>query len=771
MFGRKLFIAGVLLIAGASVSIACGPFFSWQLLDDRTATLKSTPKNSFAYEAAQLAPPAADHLKPAEPSYYETDADRAAEFDKVEEAGLSAQQVAVLTASRGDATGDQSFSDNVSLPPAARLYAAGIIDFHKENPVAAAARFNAILSLLAAQRAPRVVWAAYMLGRIAAASGDTASASAKFALTRKLVLQGAPDPLGLAVASFGEEAKLHYDHANWLLIDTPPMTVLPTPPADASPARPGGPTFDHDVLLPQNTKLYREEMAAATALYAEQAARGSDSGVQSLRMIAQNVLAASDRMDAVVPVPQVQRLLVVYALARIYDDSAQDQGPRDAGTREPGIRLNPLLPTLLGSIVKFGGRNPADADRLAALSYRVGRYELAAQLAVESSSPLAEWVKAKIALQKGDLAAAAAHYAAASRGFPEAHDARELDSDNANLVVGETGVVALARGEYVDALDKLYPVAATYWGDVAYLAERVLTVDELKSFIVAKVPAAKESATPPQYGAPPADPAAQLRNLLARRLMREGRSAEAFAYFSDPKVRAAAQAYAAALHDSTSDWGRVDRAQASFTAATIARVSGMDILGTETGPDYYNVGGSYNCCIGQDAPKGAYVTPAERARADASIAQPNTRYHYRYIAVDEAGRAADLLPARSQAFAAVLCRATGWMMRTPDESARVKALYLRYVKNGARVAWAKTFGRKCPDPDFTRAIAMERSQIYHHWRHYASVHRWWLVGFVLLGGAAGTFGAMRMRKSAAPSKLGDEMRRLASRISDLFRKR
>ena len=534
---------------------------------------------------------------------------------------------------------------------------------------------------------------------------------------------------------------------------------------------PVNPTFAGYALPPENAKAYRDEMAAATALYAEQAARGSDSGVQSLRMIAQDVLAAPERIDAVVSTPQVQRLLVVYALARIDDDAAQDQGPHDAGTREPGIKLNPLLPTLLSAIVKFGGQNPADADRLAALSYRTGRYDLAAQLAAESSSPLAEWVKAKIALQKGDLAGAAAHYAAASRGFPQAHDTQDLDSDNANLVVGETGTVALARGEYVDALDKLYPVAATYWGDVAYLAERVLTVDELKNFVDAKVPAVKDAATPPQYGAAPADPAAQLRNLLARRLMREGRSDEAFAYFNDPKVRAAAQAYAAALHDSTSGWGRVDRAQAFFTAATIARVSGMDILGTETGPDYYNVSGLYDCCIGQDSPKGAYVTPGERARAAASIVQPNIRYHYRYIAVDDASRAADLLPARSQAFATVLCKATGWMMQTPGEDARAKALYTRYVKNGASGPWAKKFGHKCSDPDFGRAIAMERSQIYHHWRHYASVHRWWLAGFVVLFGAAGTFGAMRLRKSTAPSKLGAAVRQLVSRISGTFRKR
>jgi hypothetical protein len=160
MFGRKMVVAALLLLAGASVAVACGPFFSWQLLDDRTATLKSTPKNSFAYEAAHLVRPA-DNLKAVEPSAFESDADRANDFNKVEVQGLSAQQVATLTASRNDATGDQSFADNVSLPPAVRLYEAGIIDFHKANSTAAAARFNAILALPGPLREPRVVWATY----------------------------------------------------------------------------------------------------------------------------------------------------------------------------------------------------------------------------------------------------------------------------------------------------------------------------------------------------------------------------------------------------------------------------------------------------------------------------------------------------------------------------------------------------------------------------------------------------------------------------------
>ena len=63
------------------------------------------------------------------------------------------------------------------------------------------------------------------------------------------------------------------------------------------------------------------------------------------------------------------------------------------------------------------------------------------------------------------------------------------------MIQGDRGVVALARGEYVEALNTLYPVAQTYWGDVAYICERVLTLDELKDFVDAKVRVSRQPAT------------------------------------------------------------------------------------------------------------------------------------------------------------------------------------------------------------------------------------------------------------------------------------
>jgi tetratricopeptide (TPR) repeat protein len=415
---------------------------------------------------------------------------------------------------------------------------------------------------------------------------------------------------------------------------------------------------------------------------------------------------------------------------------------------------------LVEAVERSGLDHPAGADRLAALAYRTGRYDLAATLAAKTASPLASWVKAKLALQRGDLAAAAGFYAEASSAFPSLDAAPSLEDASARLLTGESGVVALARGEYIDALDKLYPVANTYWGDVAYIAERVLTVDELKRFIDAKVPqpTAPTAAAPTDADATTDDgssaipatmssPAGQLRGLLARRLARAGRYEEALAYYQDASVRDQAARYAEALSGVKAGKTRVERARAWYASALLARQVGMEIMGTEAAPDYSAYDGSFETGIGQEMLDGPFITEEERSRYASSAAAPALRFHYRYIAVDEASHAADLLPPRSQAFAAVLCTATGWMMGTRGADQRVHDLYARYVSEGPYVAWAANFGRHCPGPDFEGAA---QSHYLRDARNFLSRYRW-PVGF---GGlvAMGLIAAWLMRRGLAPAK-------------------
>ncbi|MGA2411990.1 MAG: hypothetical protein ABSG46_16595, partial [Candidatus Binataceae bacterium] len=167
-----------------------------------------------------------------------------------------------------------------------------------------------------------------------------------------------------------------------------------------------------------------------------------------------------------------------------------------------------------------------------------------------------------------------------------------------------------------------------------------------------------------------ADPAAALRDLLARRLVREGRYQEALPYFhlpgdshfQDPDVRQHVTDYALALYEATHSWRRVNRARGWYQAAALARTYGMEMMGYETGPDYFITDGDFDGGYGQTEPGHCFVTDGELSRFAATVPKPDVRLRYRFLAVDEALHAANLLPPRSQAFAAVLCQATGWMM-------------------------------------------------------------------------------------------------------------
>ncbi|HLX06179.1 MAG TPA: hypothetical protein VKR28_11615 [Candidatus Binatus sp.] len=806
MRNRKLPLIASVLAAmfGASVVFACGWDFPWQLLDNRAATLDTMPvdSRSFAYAEAHLFPPPNDKLTTEEADY--PDQDGMAQAVHAEVAGLASDQTGVVQQMRTEANGDSAFSKGAMLPVAVRLYTAGAVDFHKGDSAKAIARFRAILELPANERRDRAVWAAFMLGRLYAAKNNIAKASKSFALTRDLANKGAPDPLGLGVASFGEEARLHLKRAEALQ--------------------------KAKKMSPQQLREYGREISAAVRLYGEQAAHGSTIGIDSLRQVVDEVIGDDAAVAASICDPKVQQLLVTRTLDA-------DAWARNYQETTPTSQIS----TLVTSVQKCGSGNITAADRLAAIAYRDGDYDLAHTLAIQMTTPLAMWVQARLAMQKGDVAEAAKCYAAASKAFPSSGDTNESDEGAKALLVGENGVLTLSRGEYVDALEQLYPYAETFWGDVAYIAERVLTVDELKTFVdthkdtrlnsfvslidLATPSANSDDPTQPnrwnlEGGSGPAD---QLRGLLARRLVRAGRYREALNYAPPLDVQSAPAAavptvtsvaiasfgvlptqstrqslavskpmrrrhrhrirreppedaiaeYVQALNDAnTARSNNVDRARDLYRAAAMAGdlKSGNRIMATEGPPDYYEDLSSYFGGIGKFVlpADDRFVTDGERQRFNASAPKPNFRYHYLFVGVDEAIHAADLLPPRSQAFAAVLCNATSWitdgtscpvsasdLRRSPlgseaplDKSIRLTnarqtgyepvredltcQLYQRYLKAGAVVPWATDFGHDCPEPDFDSAITFVQVQTMREARRRAqTIHRRWTVLFQL----------------------------------------
>ena len=366
------------------------------------------------------------------------------------------------------------------------------------------------------------------------------------------------------------------------------------------------------------------------------------------------------------------------------------------------------------------------------------------------------------------------------------------------LLGGEQGVLALARGEYVEAMAHLYDAASHaggdgntytdddggsgYGNDTFYVAERVLTVDELKAFVDAHAAATPAPAPSKdkdhRYGS--GTLADNLRWLLARRLMRAKRYDEAQAYFpasGDPRfgavdLRAKASEYASDIHNADSAWTDIGKAQARYATAVIARENGMELLGFEQGPDYADNGGNFQGGSGHSVAnlKQTFVTDGERKRFDDSAAQLNWRYHYRYVAADAAVAAADLLPTRSQAFAAVLCQAAKWMREGPPDyedhyrgysdtkptgpseaQRRVETYYRRYIKQGAYVEWNDNFGADCEAPDFDRA-----RQLLMHQRIVKAKHviRHWLpveifASVLVLAGLVGPWLRRRRRRTQA----------------------
>ncbi|BBP00497.1 hypothetical protein [Sulfuriferula nivalis] len=307
------------------------------------------------------------------------------------------------------------------------------------------------------------------------------------------------------------------------------------------------------------------------------------------------------------------------------------------------------------------------------------------------------------------------------------------------LLRDEFAVFSVGRGDFDQALQIL---SETSWLDAAYLAERIFSTEELQAYVdqhAATIPVVSDEEKIQGVVAYRRTPAEGLRELLARRLMREGKFAQAIPYFyAGPMAQDElgnpvkgnpsqwAKAYMASLILAQHTHDKLEKARAWYAAANMAREHGMEILGYELDPDDAFADGSYQLDYTSFVPKNAFVffageylnkvdalskveqkrfqgfnlvSPSERQRFASTTPTIDKRFHYRYIAVQEAQKTAALLPVKSQAYASVLCNATGWILSGDDKLAQ--SLYHQYVKHGAQFPWAAHFGHKCPEPDFT----------------------------------------------------------------------
>lgn len=682
-------------------ALACGPDFPMRLLDNRGQSLAELPEGNFSFEISRLGHAINGLKNVTAGANYSDEPDLVAQRDQAEQAGLSAEQQVLVKHLRSLTDAHQVETEGAQLPPELRLYLAGAVAFGTGDPALAAGYFKKVLALPAEQRASRSTWAAYSLGRAlfamsaeADAAPDLLEQSRKaFEQTRQLSIDGFSDPLELGVASLGEEARVVRTAGDW---------------------------------------------NRAIELYATQNLHGSTVGYESLKLLMADLMALpEDQVAELLKGQPVQQLVTASLISRL-GWSFGDQPPNE----QKMIKL--LQNSTRGSL--------ENADRLAAMNYQQGDYASAkAFLEHAGDGGLAWWLRAKLAVREGDKNAAAAAYAKAAQAFPQNEswgERRTPDFDYETLqpkcrVEGESAILALQRGDYLQAFDQLYRSKGIYWFDAATVAERVLTLEELKHYVDTQVPAPPPLSQQERDNYVPLPVAASLRNLLGRRLLREGHYEQALVYFDNDGLRHKARLYGEQRLAADSAWWPTRRAAALFNAAWTAREWGMDILGYETAPDYATFGGNF-VLENAELKVGPLVAEDEVKRQQASAAQPDRRYHYRFVATALASKAADNLPHTSQAFAAVLCEASGWNSSLEEQS----AIYQRYVKEGPYVEWAADFGHQCPYPDFENADKRYVTQVTDAARSALRPYKTLLqIGGVLAVAAAALLLFNRRRKA------------------------
>jgi hypothetical protein len=660
---RSREIAGLVVAASLTVAAlmpepleACGPSFPNQLLLDAGRAALRAPVADLGHELAVIA--RRHGIDEPGRSFAFVDAQHdparrtaeveAAEIKSLMEAdgnGAVAQLLEELATMRqAVAQAPSTARVPAGLPPDVALYLEGAIAFARGNVSLARGHWERLLELPAPARRHRSVWAAYMLGKSWLMT-DPAMAVLWLSRSRELAAAGNEDALGLALASYGWEA--------------------------AALGRLGR----------DRERLER---------YVVQAAKGDPGGAAS---VAQLMRAWGPGRRLLVTDPLARECYTAYLLSRA-----------DVGH----VKTSPHVAqvgTWLALLEGAGVRDVAGADRLAWLAYRYGDVASARRwlARADKAGVVALWVTAKLALRSGSVDRAARLLRKVVAGFPENESwqptpeawtmAPEIGRFSPSAKArAELGLIQLSRGSFVDAADAL--LRAGYFLDGAYVAERVLTIDELVKLVDERWPAlpAPDAERSPKTLAIRTT-TQRLRELLARRLLRTGRHDLARGYFAAPRVEPFERLVRSQQAMADGARPNAERAAAGWEAAQTVRRHGMELLGTEVGPDWHYAEGAFTLAD----PASVRSAPAKRRLLGASVrerrrlakheAEPNQRFHYRYRAADMAWEAAVLLPDDDHQTATVLCTAGKWLAN--DDPKAADRFYKALVRRNRALAMAQ----------------------------------------------------------------------------------
>jgi hypothetical protein len=555
------------------------------------------------------------------------------------------------------------------LPEEFADYFEGFVAWHNPGVAdkqGARMAWKRLLARPEAERRYKSTWAAFMLGR-SWEDKDPDKAVSYFKQVRDLAREGYRDSVGLAAASLGWEARVYLEQMNYEAAIETYLDQLAS----------GDPTATNSLVT-----------AAAVALA---------SGPESLRSLATN--------------PRTQKVITAYVISRPPESLVYPLRSSDEDSLPAEVEL--ATSAWLRAVEAAGIKDVDAAEALALAAYRANDMESANRWTQRApGSVLAQWLQAKLLLRSGKLKEAAGLLARISPQFPMVHEgthapapAQRKDTltvkgdewsswrvSAERQVHGELGVLRLSRGEYVQALDSL--LNAGFWMDAAYVAERVLTVRELKDYVdrfwpaVSAGQAAEERELWGESEVCPARLREQIRHLLARRLTREQAGELAREYYPAVCLDDFDRFMAALRTGWNEALGSSNRAAGFFQAALITRSNGLEVIGTEVAPDWRYHQGQFDWGVDGESRGSNELAVAVRPAKDElrrnaqHRPDPDRRFHYRYQAASLAWEAAKLLPDNNDQTAYILWKGGCFLKNRDPETADLfyKALVRRNPK-------------------------------------------------------------------------------------------
>lgn len=665
--------------------VAASPEFYWELEVKRLAS-NFHPPEKLGHISADLFPGSAGRKSWADGITAEADgADFAAALREGRIKPSDPAEAAREDAAARVVIDQTSLTTTATLPPE---FPSEFADYHRgafayrqgpEHWAEARQAWENLLQRPAAERHYRTVWATFMLGKMAMKQNDPAAVE-RFQRTRALAQEGFGDSLHMAADSYGWEGRSEWkqDH-----------------PEKAAPL------FFTQLALGDESAIVSLKALVPFRRPVEGMLNYGPEPDEKKQWDAQQLQAAQEKaaadLERAARDPLLRRLITAHllAVASVPDEFVYDPNPGPTQSQ----RWLKLISNLKLSQLE-------DAEYLGWVAYNTGDYAGAARWLELASkdAPAGLWLRAKLQRRDGKLKEAAASMAEAWKTLrdPAAYtgskgDYRDRDPFDfgwqwsfPQSASGDLGALRLERGDFLQALQTL--LDGDLWEDAAFVAERVLTTDELQAFV---------EAHPPPAGPLAEDWRTQLRYLLGRRLVREDRSEKAKAFMPSPWDQVLKK-YAGALQTARDkSRSKEERARAFFTAAWLARHEGMELMGTEIAPDGFVTGGAFPVpdvaaqmqsgfyqrvtYLGGEtqvakAPLALRVPASEHRRLTKSKPVPDLRFHYRIIAAALAMEAAKLLPNDSEELSDVVNCAGLWVK---DKEEKLADRYYRILEQRA----------------------------------------------------------------------------------------